>query len=229
MPRRSIPRYCLHKASGQAYVKIDGRRIYLGVHGTSASHSRYTAEISKWQARQTEVPADLKVRQLTVLYLKHAESYYVKDGKPTSKVQSIRDALKRLNKLHRDALAAEFSPKMLKAVQRSLIAAGLCRTTINATIARIRRMFRWAVSEELVPTTILVGLETVRDLRRGRSEAREPEQVNPVPTEDINAVLPHVSRQVKDMIRLQLLSGCRPADTCRPEPGARRVERRCPR
>lgn len=211
MPKR-IPKYRHHKASGQAVVYISGRDVYLGPYNSPNSHRRYASEIAKWQARQAEAPVELRVRQLTLLYTKHAEEYYVKNGEPTSEVQSIRDALKRLNKLHRNALAGEFSPKMLKAVQALLIENGLCRTTINATVARIRRMFRWAVSEELVPTTILLGLETVRDLRRGRSEATEPRPVKPVATDDINAVLKHVSRQVKDMIRLQLLSGCRPAE-----------------
>ena len=31
MPRPSIPAYCHHKGSGQAYVTLDGQRIYLGV------------------------------------------------------------------------------------------------------------------------------------------------------------------------------------------------------
>ena len=28
-----LPKYRLHKGSGQALVQIDGQRIYLGVHG----------------------------------------------------------------------------------------------------------------------------------------------------------------------------------------------------
>ncbi len=30
----SIPKYCRHKASGRAYVKIKGKRHYLGRYGT---------------------------------------------------------------------------------------------------------------------------------------------------------------------------------------------------
>jgi hypothetical protein len=30
------PRYCKHRASGQAIVTIDGRDIYPGPHGTAA-------------------------------------------------------------------------------------------------------------------------------------------------------------------------------------------------
>lgn len=44
--RRSIPRYCLLKPTGQARVIIGGRHICLGVYGTPDSHKRYTAEIA---------------------------------------------------------------------------------------------------------------------------------------------------------------------------------------
>jgi hypothetical protein len=70
---------------------------------------------------------------------------------------------------------------MLKAVREKMIAEGLSRTTVNGHVARIRQMFRWAVSEELAGATILPGLQAVRDLQPRRSEAREPEPVRPVP------------------------------------------------
>jgi hypothetical protein len=71
------------------------------------------------------------VSQLTVLYLERCKLHYRKHGQPTSEVQSVRDVLKRLNKLHRATLAAEFSPRVLKAVRDSMIAEGLARSTIN--------------------------------------------------------------------------------------------------
>ena len=36
MPKRNIPNYRLHKASGQAVVELDGRTFYLGKHGSKA-------------------------------------------------------------------------------------------------------------------------------------------------------------------------------------------------
>jgi hypothetical protein len=44
MPRKrnlSPPSYCLHKASGRAVVRIDGRDRYLGPHGSPESHAEY--------------------------------------------------------------------------------------------------------------------------------------------------------------------------------------------
>ncbi len=212
MPRRSVPRYCRHKASGQARVRVNGKDIYLGVYGSPESHRRYADLIADWHSTNDAPVKDLTVGQLTVFYIKWAEGHYRKNGKPTTEVQTIRDALKRLNRLHRGKLAADVSPKTLKTLQQSMIAEDLARNTINASIGRVRRMFRWAVSEELVPPSILLGLQAVRDLQRGRTEARESSPVKPVPDAHIDAVLPLVPDPVRGMILFQLATGARPGE-----------------
>ena len=35
------PRYCLHKATGRAYVRIDGKQVYLGRFGSPESKRKY--------------------------------------------------------------------------------------------------------------------------------------------------------------------------------------------
>ena len=37
---RKIPSYRLHKPTGQAVVRLDGRDYYLGRHGSDSSHGR---------------------------------------------------------------------------------------------------------------------------------------------------------------------------------------------
>jgi integrase len=71
-------------------------------------------------------------------------------------------------------------------------------------------MFKWAASEEIVPADVFHGLQTVSGLRRGRTAARETEPVGPVPDAFVDAIQPHVSRQVWAMVELQRLAGMRP-------------------
>jgi hypothetical protein len=151
MPSKSIPRYCLHKGSGQAYVKLSGKRHYLGVHGTPASHREYARLIGEWQAGQTTAPKQITIGQLAMLYLQHAKKHYRKDGQQTTEVSAIQTAFRHLNRLHRKTSVADFTPKMLRAVRDSMIESGYVRKSINKLIDRIRRMFKWAVSEGLVP------------------------------------------------------------------------------
>ena len=45
-----IPSYRLHKGSGQALVQVNGRRLYLGRHGSPESLERYHRVVAEWLA-----------------------------------------------------------------------------------------------------------------------------------------------------------------------------------
>jgi integrase len=92
---------------------------------------------------------------------------------------------------------------------------GLCRTTVNARINRIRRFFKWAVSFERLPASVHQALQDVPGLRLGRGNVRESEPVGAVPVEVVEATLPFLPPPVAAMVRLQLLSGCRPGEVMR--------------
>lgn len=121
-------------------------------------------------------------------------------------------AVKPLKSLYGLTPAKNFGPKALKLVRQSMIEADLCRRQINARVNRIRRAFKWAVSEELIPPSVIEGLRTVVGLRKGRTTARESKPVKPVPIEHVDPVLKFVSPQVAAMIRLQLLTSMRAAE-----------------
>ena len=61
-----------------------------------------------------------------------------------------------------------------------MIEKGWSRSTINQSIGRIRRCFKWAVENERVRPDMYHGLMAVSGLRKGRSEAREADPVQPV-------------------------------------------------
>ena len=99
-----------------------------------------------------------------------------------------------------------------------MVQQGWSRPYVNHQVNRVRRAFRWGVENELAPASVLHGLQAVAPLKRGRTEAPEPLPVKPVPDEHVDAVVPHVSRQVAAMIELQLLSGARPGEIVRLRP-----------
>ncbi len=49
---RRPPKYCLHKATGQAVVRLAGRDIYLGKFGSDASDEKYAELIARWNSQQ---------------------------------------------------------------------------------------------------------------------------------------------------------------------------------
>jgi integrase len=90
----------------------------------------------------------------------------------------------------------------------------LSRGVINRRIQCVVRVFRWAASEELIPPSVPEALRTVEGLRKGFTEAREPEPVQPVPDSGIEAILPYLAPIVADMVRVQRLIGARPTEIC---------------
>lgn len=224
MPVRTsaqIPSYRLHKPTGRGVVRLNGRDIYLGEHGTPESKERYRQVIAEWLANNrqlvarrelVESPQAVSVAELLLAYLEFAEGYYVKNGEPTREQDNIREAVRSVSSLYSKMLAANFGPKELRAVRQQMIEDDLCRGVINARVNRIRRMFKWGVEHELVPASVLHGLQAVAPLKRGRSGARESKPIKPVPESQINAVLDVAPRQIAAMIRLQCLTGMRPGE-----------------
>ena len=50
MSKKRKPSYLLHKPTGQARVRIDGKDHYLGKWDTSASKDLFTKLIAEWYA-----------------------------------------------------------------------------------------------------------------------------------------------------------------------------------
>lgn len=154
----------------------------------------------------------LTVSELVLAYFRFAQGRYVKYGQPTSEVGCIRQALRPLRQLYGTCTVAEFGPKALKDVRQAMVDGDRARTSINKDVGRIKRMFRWAVGEELIPVAAYERLRAVPGLCRGQSAAKESGKVAPVPVEHVDAVLPFLPPPVAAMVRLQLLTGTRPQE-----------------
>ena len=221
---RKVPAYRLHKPTGQAVVRLDGRDFYLGKHGTEASQERYRRLIAEWltssrhplnqSAGQVATRGtDPSINELILAYWRYAEQHYRSpDGTPTRELDNLADALRPLRRLYGHTPARAFGPLALRAVRDEMVRSGLCRTTVNARVNRARRLFKWAVGVELVPPSVYQALQAVTGLLRGRSEAPEAEPVQPVPEGDVARTLPFLPPPVRAIVQLQRLTGCRPGE-----------------
>jgi integrase len=217
-----IPPYCRQRETDRpdcAFVRIDGKKIFLGRHGSPESKAKYAEVLAGAKAAATMVayaPSTAPtVSELILAYLEFAAGYYRKpDGTQTREYEHIVEALKYLRRLAGEIIAREFGPKMLKTVRQELIDKGLSRVHINAQIRRIVGMFRWAVEEETIPETTHRALAAVRYLKRGRSKAKETAPVQPVDMATVEATLEFMPEVVADMVRVQLLTGMRPGEVC---------------
>jgi integrase len=198
-------------------VTLGGRDFYCGPHGTKASRAEYDRLVGEWLANGRRLTpsnaGDVTIIDLIDAYRQHCESYYgAADGQSAGELSGIRLAMKQVRVLYGHTLAIDFGPLALKTVRQSMVGLGWARKYVNAQVGRIRRLFKWAVAQELVSATILEGLRAVDGLRAGKSEAKETDPVRPVPEPIIEATRSHLSPTVRDMVDLQLLTGMRPGE-----------------
>jgi len=157
---------------------------------------------------------DGTIRAIYERYLGHAKRYYLRaDGQQAREIENIERALEPLTARYGAELAEDFGPGKLKELRQSMIDSGeLCRNTINQRIGIVRRMFRWAVSEELMSSHVIHALEAVDGLKFGRSGAKERQAIKPIAVGHVLATLPYATPVVRDMILVQLYTGMRPGE-----------------
>ncbi len=215
---KTPPKYRKHKKTGQAVVTLSGKDHYLGLFGSEASRQQYDVLVAQWLANDRLLPEQqskrkIAVAELLVSYWKFARGFYVKNGKPTGEIPSLKSALRTFKESYGSVLVEDVGPLMLIAYQNELVASGLSRKYVNQQTGRIKRIFRWGVSRELVPVSVHQTLATVAWLRKGKTAAKEYAPVVAVPDDVVVATLKHVVYEpVKAMIRFQRLVGCRPGE-----------------
>jgi integrase len=229
---KPVPSYRRHKQSGQAIVTLtDGlgqrKDVLLGPWKSKESREEYARVIAEWEVNgrclSVSAVAELTVAELIDRFWPWATKHYrLPDGTPTKEVSDYKMSFRPLNFLYGNTVAKDFGPLALKAVRELMVKGyahpkygaqqGLCRRVVNQRTGRIRRLFRWAVENELVPPSVYQGLAAVRGLQRGRADARETEPVKPVARSVVEETLRHLRSTVADMCRLQLETGMRPGE-----------------
>ena len=223
---KAFPSYLLHKPTGQARCRISGRDHYLGPFGSDESRIRYgqlisklaggvpldpIADSSRGRLPQNDSEADPgpTVGELCLVFLRHAETHYLKNGRQTSEVFTLKSVIRPLNELMACSPAKDFGPLALKAVRTLMIEKGWTRGVINSGLSRIRCIFKHAIAHELIDPAVLQKRQAVPALLAGRTEAHDNTPRTAVKDEDIEAVRKLVSPLVRDLIDVQRLTGAR--------------------
>lgn len=191
-----------------AFIEVRGRRIYLGPYGSAESHEHYRKTCAELEAAGGHLPveaAELTVLELLARFVEYAKVYYGE----SRELKNYAVVIRLLRTLYGSEKAAAFGPLKLKAVRVEMIKLKWTRKHVNQQVGRIRRIFRWAVEEELIPHAVHASLACVSGLRKGRTDATEGEGVKPVSLTRINAAKAQLGRIVSAMVDVQLLTGMR--------------------
>ena len=217
----SIPAYIRqrkgHGRQDVAIVKIDGRRHHLGVYNSPESLEKYDALIAEHFPSEPQKPAltdgAVTVNRLLLSFLRDAQATYIdRDGNQTREYGHFKTVAKILREQCGRELAKDFGPKRLKQIREVMVGRGWCRSNVNKQVGRVVRMFRWAVSEELIAAEVHTALETVDGLKKGQTAAPEGTKREPVPLADVAATVAELPQVVADMVMVQLHTGMRPGE-----------------
>jgi hypothetical protein len=120
MPRlvNKLPKYSLHKPSGQAKVRYNGKDTYLGRCASPESKEAYAEFVGAIPKREDSakqrqlVPGVvLMVGECVELFHEHTKVYYTRDGAPTGEHTTTRYALRPLTSRFRELPVTQFGPK----------------------------------------------------------------------------------------------------------------------
>lgn len=231
-PKVSIPRYGLHKASGRAVCYVNRKAVYLGPYDSPESRKKYAEIIDRLSSGpSTATPSPTPDEPFTVadLCLAFIEREFPRYSR--SARGCYLTAIRVLRQLYGETPATDFGPLRFRMMRDAMLHGAKgeslplepdgrvaqdrqpwTRDTANAQAMRIRRIFRWGVSWELVPADVLTRLETVRSLSLSEVSKPDPSPRRAVPQADIDAVRAVLLPLHRDIFDLLLFTGARPGE-----------------
>ena len=213
------------------YAYFNRQQLGFGPAGADAQRA-YEEHLARWLANGRSLPDDdrnadaqetssMTVADIVARYLEHAEREY-----GARELKQFAQAFRTMLALFRGLPAAKFTAGRLAELQHHLATTEfeqprknrdprryrLSRATVSTRIGYIRRCWRWAETEELVPEGRWNSLRSVASLRPGRTPAKEPKPIGAVEWAQIEPVLAKLSPTLADVIRVLWHTGARPAE-----------------
>jgi integrase len=219
--------------------RTDGSRAEVllpGCYGSDESKQEYERILAQLRANQGIVPdqrpapSDFTVTELVHRFMaEHVEYHYRRpDGTQTGEKANWIMTIRPLVRLFGSKPASEFTPLDLRAIRDAFITGSWMtddekvkrrktrggdgttgRKETNKRIGRIKKLFKWGAEMMLVSPIVWHGLQTVSGLQAGRGAARESKDIEPVPLEHVEMILPHLPEVFADIVRVQMYSGAR--------------------
>jgi integrase len=214
---RKQPKISWHPPSRRAYLTWHGKRYYLGAWEHQDKpipkdvKAKYDALLGQLlylgKPEEKALPVGLTVHEISARFMDWAEG-----RTDPADYRGCAKATQGLCTLSGMVEAKDFSPGQLRKVQDYFLGKGWVRDQVNKQVRRVVRVFSWAISWDLIPASVLVGLKTVPPVRAGTPGTTEGSPINPVPLDLIKATLPHLTEPFRSMVKIQLLTGCRPGE-----------------
>ena len=111
--------------------------------------------------------------------------------------------------------ANQFTPLFLKACREKFVDNGWTRTFCNKSTNRLRHIFKWGVSNGMVPVETWQALQSVEPLKAGKTSAPDRKPRRAVPLEIQEAAREKLCSEDQRFFDLLRYSGSRPSEILR--------------
>lgn len=211
-----VPRYRKRHGRDFAFVEYKGKQIRLpGRFNSPESREAYKQFLVRvlGEAMLPDIVGEaeqITVEVIMAAFLQWAAKRY--PGGNRGEWGNCKYAVRLFLQLYAAYPAVGIGPLRFKKFQQSLVDAGHSPRYINQCCAKIRRAFKWAASEEVVPITTYQGIATVQGVRE------PPREDKSIPRSDVDAILGELSPTIAAMAEFQWLTGARSQSICAAKP-----------
>ena len=207
------PKYCgPHHPSGKWYAWRKGKQIYFpGDFGSPESVMAYRRFLSEI-AGEKPLPdkSEYTVAELFEAWFKEHEATCPKK-KYSHYLQCCKSVISRG---YASTLAADFGPRKLRDVRDGMVESGWAMSTINQRVGRIKKVFKWGVSSELVPPDVMHSIYSLSGIVAGDTSAPSPRAIKPIDWSRVEEIRPLLSDTVYQMLQVLWYTGMRPDNLC---------------
>lgn len=206
-------------AASQARVTLNGKDYLSGKYGSPESREKYgrlIAEHNSLKQSGTFGKTSFLIEDVLLAYVEYAKVYY----KAGSEYENLKLAVRPVLQLYGSLPANEFGPAQFRVVRDWWLQdeSRSCQY-INKQMKRLIRVVKWAVAQAMLPPETHLAIKCVDPLRKGRCSAREAKKILAVDLSRVNTTIAHMTPVLADMVRFQMLTGCRPGEIVRICPG----------
>jgi len=181
-----------------------------------ANLARLTERLATEPDSAPRLPSDLLVSELLVAWIGGSDLAHVRDR------SRYRQAVAQFGDMFGERVARE-----IKTGEVESWAIGMARlerdgkqvyseSTIRARLAYLKRAWRWAARQGLLPAECSMQFDLVAGPRPGI--ARKTRKIRSASAEQVELILPHLRSPVRAIVQLQRLTGARPSELFRLRP-----------
>ena len=189
--------------------------------------AKYLQEHSRAKRTKVVKPSaiGLTITELVAEFMAYAREHYSGTANTASnEFDNCRFAYRPLVAMYGDMLVEHFTTDELREVRQAMITGTWdwtktsakraprpwSRPHANGAINRIKRIFHWAEEHNRCSPAVAGPIRVMSGIQKGRTIAKERPPVAAVADADVDATLPYLNEIVRDMVKIQRLTGLRP-------------------